>query len=497
MKALLLLLTVCPMVVFAQTLDTVPALSHDSTLLKADKNHSANDTVLQNRSRNKYGDLLNDDTLYNYKFHWLTPSLRVVAADAFNWALARYVMKADWTSKGINDWRKNLKSTPEWDVDGFGVNFYGHPYAGNLYFNVARSNGYSFWGSLPFAIQGSLIWEYFGENTKPSWNDWINTPISGMFLGEVFYRLSSNILDDRKRGGERVMRELVSGILNPSRALNRLTQGYMFRVTPREVYQKEPLNITISSGIHKVNDQRGKDNKFGTGSTNALLNLQLDYGDPFEQRHRKPFDVFRMRVELGYGDDKHVIDHVNGYGFLAGKTIKENRLLGGLFQHYDYWRNAIFEVASIGFGGGLISKIPITKKSTIFSNLHLALVPLAGNNTQFGPDTSEFRHYNFGGGLQAKVEETLNLGGWATLGFTGFYYWIHTYNGIPGNSLVGILKPTVTIKLFKNLRVGMEHHIYHNDRYLNEIPTLHLTRTEQKLFLQLYLQDRQRNDKYH
>ena len=486
------------MVVVAQILDTVPVLRQESTLLKADKNSSTNDdTILQVASRNKYGDLLNDDTLYNYKFHWLTPSLRVVAADAFNWALARYVMKADWVSTSTADWKKNLRSRPEWDADGFGVNFYGHPYAGNLYFNVARSNGYSFWGSLPFAIQGSLIWEYFGENTKPSWNDWINTPISGMFLGEVFYRLSSNILDDRKRGGERVMRELVSGILNPSRALNRLTQGYMFRVTPREVYQKEPLNITISSGIHKVNDQRGKDNKFGTGSTNALLNLQLDYGDPFEQRHRKPFDVFRLRVELGYGDDKHVIDHVNGYGFLAGKTIKENRLLGGLFQHYDYWRNAIFEVASIGFGGGLISKIPITKKSTIFSNLHLALVPLAGNNTQFGPDTSEFRHYNFGGGLQAKVEETLNLGGWATLGFTGFYYWIHTYNGIPGNSLVGILKPTVTIKLFKNLRVGMEHHIYHNDRYLNEIPTLHLTRTEQKLFLQLYLQDRQRNDKYH
>src|SRR5829696_4140797 len=254
MKALLLLLTVCPMVVFAQTLDTVPALSHDSTLLKADKNHSANDTVLQNRSRNKYGDLLNDDTLYNYKFHWLTPSLRVVAADAFNWALARYVMKADWTSKGINDWRKNLKSTPEWDVDGFGVNFYGHPYAGNLYFNVARSNGYSYWGSLPFAIEGSLIWEYFGEKTRPSINDIINTPVSGAFLGEVIYRISSNILDDRTRGGERFLRELVAGLINPPRALNRLTQGKMFRVTMQEVYQKEPLNIILSGGVHKVNE---------------------------------------------------------------------------------------------------------------------------------------------------------------------------------------------------------------------------------------------------
>jgi hypothetical protein len=226
------------------------------------------------------------------------------------------------------------------------------------------------------------------------------------------------------------------------------------------------------------------------------LNLQLDYGDPFETRKRKPFDLFRLRLELGYGDDEHIIDHINGYGILAGKNFKENRLLGGLFQHYDYWRNNIFEVASIGFGGGLVSKIPVSKKSTIFSNIHLALVPLAGNNTQFGPDTSEFRHYNFGGGMQAKVEETINIGSWATLGFTGFYYWIHTYDGLPGNSLVGILKPSVTIRLFKNLRIGLEHHIYHNDRYLNEVPTLHLTRTEQKLFLQLYLQDDHRRDKY-
>jgi hypothetical protein len=290
---------------------------------------------------------------------------------------------------------------------------------------------------------------------------------------------------------------LVAGILNPSRALNRFTQGKMFRVTPREVYQKEPLNITLSAGVHKVNDKVGKDNKFATGSTNAMFNMQLDYGDPFETRHRKPFDLFRFRVELGYGDDKYLLDHIDGYGLLAGTTIKENRLLGGLFQHYDYWRNTIFEVASLGFGGGLISNIPVTKQSNIYSNIHLAVVPLAGNNTQFGPDTSEFRHYNFGGGLQAKIEETMNIGNWATLGFTGFYYWIHTYNGLPGNSLVGILKPTVTVRLFRSLRLGFEHHIYHNDRYLNEIPTLHLTRTEQKLFLQLFLEDSRRKGKYH
>ena len=449
--------------------------------------------------KNKYGDLLNDDPFYNPKYKWWKPAVRVVAANAFNWALAKYFYKFDWPATSTADWKNNFKEGPEWDVDGFGTNFIGHPHTGNYYFNIARSNGYSYWGSLPFAIQGSLTWEYLGENERPSYNDLINTPISGAFLGEVFYRISSNILDDRTRGKERVLREILAGVVNPPRALNRLTQGKMFRVTPKEVYQKEPLNITASVGIHKVNDKLSKDNLFGTGSTNAMLNVQFDYGDPFETRHRKPFDFFRFRLELGYGDDKRLIDHVNGYGILAGGNIKKERLLGGLFQHYDYWRNNIFEVATLGFGGGLVSRIPVRKNSNIFSTIHLAVVPMAGNNTQFGPDTSEFRKYNFGSGLQAKLEETFNLNRWATLGFTSFYYWIHTFNGLPGNSLVGILKPTVTVRVIKNLRIGFEHHIYHNDRFLRDSQekNLHVTRTEQKLYLQWIFEDSQRKGLYH
>ena len=448
---------------------------------------------------NKYGDLLNDDPFYNPKYAWWKPAIRVVAADAFNWALAKYFYKFDWPATSIADWKYNLKKGPEWDVDGFGTNFIGHPHTGSYYFNVGRSNGYSYWGSLPFAIQGSLIWEYLGENERPSYNDLITTPLSGAFLGEVFYRISSNILDDRTRGKERVLREVLAGVVNPTRALNRLTQGKMFRVTSKEVYQKEPLNITASAGIHKVNNKLSKDNLFGTGSTNAMLNVQFDYGDPFETRHRKPFDLFRFRIELGYGDDKRLIDHVNGYGILAGRTIKKDRLLAGLFQHYDYWRNNIFEVGTLGFGGGLVSRIPVADHSNIFSTIHLAIVPLAGNNTQFGPDTSEFRKYNFGSGLQAKVEETFNLNQWATIGFTGFYYWIHSFNGLPGNSLVGILKPTVTVKLLKNVRIGFEHHIYRDDRFLtrSDLKNLHTTRTEQKLYFQWIFEDPQRKGLYH
>jgi Domain of unknown function (DUF3943) len=471
----------------------------DSTsfIIDSTKRQVSIDTPGYYSTHNAYGDLLNDDPTYNRKYKWYIPASRVIAVDLFSWATAKYFFKYDWPASSVSDWKRNFKQGWEWDTDKFGVNFIGHPHSGSYYFNVARSNGYSFWGSLPFAVEGSLIWEYLGENTRPSLNDVINTPLSGMFLGEVFYRISSNILDDRTRGMERVWREILAGIVNPTRALNRLTQGKAFRVLPNEVYQKEPLNVTFFVGVHKVNDKVGKDNLFGTGSSNAIMHLQLDYGDPFETRHRKPFDLFRLRIELGYGADVHVLDNVNGYGILFGKNIKANRLLAGGFQHFDYWRNNIFEIGTFGYGGGLISRIPVKRHSNIYSAIHLGVVPLAGNNTQYGPDSSAVRRYNFGGGLQGKIEETFNLNDWATLGFTGFYYWIHTYNGLPGNSLVGIFKPVATVKLFKNMRIGFEQLIYQNHRFFKEEPSLHLTRTEQKLFLQFYFEDPQRRGKYH
>ena len=459
------------------------------------RNTNIYDTSIDSRPRNKYGGLLNDDPVYNPKYAWWKPAVRVVTTSAFNWAVSRYIFNYDWAYISLETWKYNLKHGWVWDDDHFGTNFIGHPHTGNLYFNTARANGYSFWESFPYAVGGSLVWEYFGENTQPSKNDMINTPVSGMFLGEVLYRISSNILDDRARGANRVWREIIAGILNPSRALNRLTQGKMFRVTTKEVYQKEPLNITLSGGIHKVNDN----NKFGTGVTNYNINLQLDYGDPFEVRHRKPFDLFRLRTESSLGENRKLLDNVTGYGILFGKNIIKgnNGLLIGGFQYFDYWNNKVFELGTLGFGVGLISKIPLGGHSQIYSSLHLAAVPLAGNNTSFGPDTSLFRDYNFGGGLEAKIEEMFHLTKFVSLGFNGYYYWIHNYENLPGNSTIGILKPRVLVNLSRSISIGMEHHIYYVNRYLDKIPTLHLTRTEQKFFLQVFLEDPGRKGRYH
>ncbi|HUR65625.1 MAG TPA: DUF3943 domain-containing protein [Chitinophagaceae bacterium] len=447
------------------------------------------------RPRNAYGDLLDDDKTYNRRYHWVIPFLRVTSANLTTWARLRFLNKAEYTYVNLDTWKYNLKHGWEWDNDDFGTNFLSHPYSGAQYFNAARSNGYGHWASYPYAIIGSVEWEWFAENTRPSKNDLINTPVSGAFLGEVLYRLSSNILDERKRGPNRVWREILAAVVNPTRAFNRFTQGKMKRVTPVDVYQQEPLNITLGAGVHRVNEN----NRFGSGATNAILNLQFDYGDPFEVRRRKPFDVFRLRIEGRYGDDKRLIDNVLGYGVLFGRTIKKDRqgILLGIFQQYDYWNNKVFELGSLGFGPGIIAKLGLGRTSDLYSGFHLAAVPIAGNSTRVGPDSSEFRDYPFGGGAEARIEERFNFGKIFSLGFNGYYYWIWNYEGPEGKSRIGILKPFLTVRLYKGLSLGFEHHVYYDNRFIDKLEALHVTTTEQKVFLQYFFQDTRRYGRYH
>jgi hypothetical protein len=127
----------------------------------------------------------------------------------------------------------------------------------------------------------------------------------------------------------------------------------------------------------------------------------------------------------------------------------------------------------------------------------LAIVPFAGSTKRFGiSDTSQYRDYNFGGGLEGKFEGTVNLSKYATFSMIYYFFMVHTYVGTPGNNFLHILKPRITVALYKGLNIGFENYIYYNDRYETDYPNMHTVRMEQKLFLLLYLQDKQRRGYY-
>lgn len=436
---------------------------------------------------NMYGDLLNDNPMYNKRSPLWVAFMGVTGTNVATLLIDRYIFNYDFSRVGFNSWKYNITKGWEWDQDRFGMNYFFHPFFGGMYFNAARANGYSFFESVPFAFLGSLEWEYFGETTRPSYNDFINTPINGSFLGEIFYRLGSDILDDRTTGAERLFRELAVAVITPTRFLSRLFDGDLTRLTTEEVYQKEPLNLTFAAGYHRV-DAGATTEK---GANSVYVGLIMDYGNPFEKRSRKAFDYFRLRTDLDFGASRKIINNVTGYGMLFGGNLQSGGLeaLVGLFQHMNFFDNDLFELGTLAFGPGIISKLLVSENSSLYTTVHVDVAPFGGLSSRFGPDTTQVRDYNYTGGAETKLESTYNFGGRVAVTFIGYYWWFHTYVGTAGNSYIGLIKPRIAARIFDNVSIGFEHMVYYSDRYPRDFPSVHAVRTEEKFFVQLFIED--------
>ena len=119
------------------------------------------------------------------------------------WGFTKWVTHGEWSNISFRTWSDNLKFSWQWDNNKFNNNQFAHPYHGSLYYNAGRANGYDFWHSAPWAFGGSLMWELFGEVWAPAPNDLANTTLGGITLGEMLFRFSSLVLDNRATGGNR------------------------------------------------------------------------------------------------------------------------------------------------------------------------------------------------------------------------------------------------------------------------------------------------------
>lgn len=427
--------------------------------------------------------LLDDDPDYNKKYPLVVPLMEVPLTNGVIWSYNRYMSEASFAFISASSIRSNFENGWRWDTDDFRTNFSLHPYSGSAYFNCARSNGYSFYESAPFVLGGSLMWEYFMETTRPSYNDLINTTISGIFLGETLYRLSSKILDDRTSGAERVFRELAGFVIDPTRSFNRFVQGKMFRVVGNEVYQKEPLRATIGLGARRTTG--GSD--INHGASNGIADLNLRYGDPYELRSRKPFDYFKVRAEFATGDPKHFVTNVAGDGFLFGRNTSGAKALYGAFQHYDYWNTHGFEIGTLGIGGGVVSRIHFPNADEFSNELHLAIVPLGASNTRkipTGDVNYGYQNYTYSGGAELKYQLLLDLN-WMQFASEYSLYWLHTYVGKPGDSLLGVLRPSIAIRVYGPFLIGYEYVLYHRDDFNRNVQNLRVRSQEQRAYLLL------------
>ena len=396
---------------------------------------------------------------------WL-PIAEVVGFNAGLGMFNNYISGEEFAKISFASVRHNLDTGFVWDNDVFVTNQFLHPYHGNLYFNAARGNGYSYWESVPFSFGGSLMWEMFMETDPPQANDLIQTTLGGIMVGEITYRLSSLVIDESKTGFKRVFAEALGFLIDPMRGFNRLIHGEMARVTPRNVNDVFPLFATMNIGYAGMNPSES----IRFEKHHIMLEFILTYGNPLKVDIIKPMDFFRLKMgfDARKGDDP--ASWVYAYGLIWGKNIIKNpekRFVIGVFHDYDFFYNELYRLGAQSVGIGFIYLSPQKEDFKFMASVHTNFIALAALNSIYRAGESRDYDWCFG---NKSMAELLGTYGIVNLGLEYRVYILKTINGWAGHSTLGVLNPKVFVSVAKDIAIGAEYLFYHRYGLFENVP---------------------------
>jgi hypothetical protein len=391
------------------------------------------------------------DVLRQQKKHFLRAGVETVGFNIGLWAFDRYAINGQYAYISWNSIKENFKHGFEWDDDYLHTNMFAHPYSGSIYFNAGRSNGFNFWQSELFAIGGSAMWEMFMEREYPSTNDIIATPVGGAALGEVLYRTSDLILDDRSSGGERFGREVAAFVVNPMRGITRILTGdaWRHRSTSGRRFGVPPISVELSLGGRMLSLW---DYDEGT-QAGAAAEINIEYGDKFVEGTKAPYDYFSFLMEIQGIKTQPLLSRVEIIGRLLSKEIVDKNKFKssiGLYQHFDFFdsdtikqrdsnRSLLFPCvvpyklgAPASVGVGVVAQYIPSKEYVFDGYVHANGLILAGILTDFYRDYH--RNYNWGSGFSVKAGINASLfKNRLIVNMANQFYKIYTWNGYDSN----------------------------------------------------------------
>lgn len=267
---------------------------------------------------------------------WQTTAINVIYGVA---NLARGQETAKVTPK---TWWANMENGWVWDLDDFVVNQIGHPYQGNNYFNAGRGNGLSFYESAAMTAFGSATWEFYGETNMPSLNDFINTTLGGIAIGEVLHRAAWLIRDPRATGRGRLWRELGATVVDPVTGYNRFRTGDASRSTDKPADMvPTALGSVTSAGVL----WRGTEERAVNSTGQPFVEFDVLYGDLDVGRSRTPYDAFTMRLRFGGGGP---VSDANIRGRLISQPLGRS-VQFTVAQSYDFQDNDAYNFGAQSF----------------------------------------------------------------------------------------------------------------------------------------------------
>jgi hypothetical protein len=376
-------------------------------------------------------------------------------------------------------WWDNMQDGWVWDLDDFAVNQIGHPYQGSNYFTSGRANGLSFYESAALTAFGSGTWEYFGETNRPSVNDFINTTLGGIALGEMFHRAAWLVRDTRATGRGRLWREIGAMALDPVTGYNRFRTGDATRVAdkPAEVV---PSHLGGFSSVGVL--WRGSETRAVNATGQPFLEMDLLYGDATSGRSRTPYDAFSVRLRFGGGAG---FSEARVRGRLLGQPLGGARAQFTIVQSYDYQRNDAYATgaqsveAAFGGTGSLSSRTAVSYMGwgglTVLGAIDslplgtTEVPPPAEEESDAGQGVSEGpRYYDYGPGATfgGTARFARDRRAFAILFYEGRH--LYSLDGVRANHFLQRVRLDLLLPLRAALGLGVSGEYFHRKSYYQD-----------------------------
>ena len=416
----------------------------------------------------------------------------VIGLELLPWAFNRYVSNRDAAYISFRTIKSNYQTGFTYDRDAFTTNLALHPFHGSLFFNSARTNGFSFWESAPFALVGSFLWELHMEKESPSINDLVNTTVGGMTRGEIQYRVSNMILDNTKSGFERFLREAGGLALNPIGGFNRLIKGQMwtdFQNPPDRFPSRLYLEL---DGMYR---HRAGDAVAGEDTEQGGFSIGLRYGDLFEGDHRAPFEYFDVGMDV-VQPASALVTRIESRGLLKDFRLCDCRSLEqrlGLLLHFNYFNNAPAVYGSQELSANHLLRVPLGAGTDLRTEISISGMPMAAlqiDYEEIGAVTGAGRSYDFGpaGGARAALLLRRREMDLLSVGYQVF--WQHPSNGLARNNRVQSLNAEGRMPLGNDLLVGAGWSWTARLSTYDRLPTVDLSGTSWRAFVGWHFRDR-------
>ena len=375
-------------------------------------------------------------------------------------------------------WWANMENGWVWDLDDFTVNQIGHPYQGSNYFNSGRANGLSFYESAAVAAFGSSTWEYFGETNKPSLNDFINTTLGGIALGEMFHRAGWLVRNTHATGKGRLWSEIGALALDPVTGYNRFRTGDASRVTDK------PSDLVPSSleGMSAVGVLwRGTQTSPFSATGQPFLEVDALYGDVNTGHSRTPYDAFTVRLRFGGGSP---FSEARVRGRLLGQPLHDGKLQFSVLQSYDYQNNDAFSTGAQSFDAALGGTHAFSQRTSLWTigwggltvlgavdSLPLGVTekpeeteePSGGQGVSEGP-----RFYDYGPGSDWGAGARLVRDSRTLVAFVYEGRQLYSLDGVRANHLLQRARVDVLVPLHGPLGLGTSAEFFHRRSYYQD-----------------------------